>query len=165
MPGIRQLLTELNAEVRPRKPAIDPAFTAVHVRSLVTSRRDVPMADQIDELERTVEPTWSGLVEPLELLTDRLGVAWGTVSHLKAVRDSKELREAVEVASLTGSQHLRMTHRTLLRPDCACSHHGSLLAADVEGGPSLLTSVLKYVFGSIQKCGSKRSAPFTPENI
>ena len=46
-----------------------------------------------------MEPTWSGLVEPLERLTDRLGVAWGTVSHLKAVRDSKELREAVEVSS------------------------------------------------------------------
>jgi len=57
----------------------------------------VPACKQIDELERTVEPTWSGLVEPLERLTDRLGVAWGTVSHLKAVRDSKELREAVEV--------------------------------------------------------------------
>ena len=59
----------------------------------------VPGAISIDELEKTVEPTWPGLVEPLERLTDRLGVAWGTVSHLKAVRDSKELREAVEVGS------------------------------------------------------------------
>ena len=53
---------------------------------------------QIDQLEKTAEPTWEGVVEPLERLTDRLSVAWGTVSHLKAVRDSKELREAIEVS-------------------------------------------------------------------
>ena len=54
--------------------------------------------NQIDQLENTAEPTWEGVVEPLERLTDRLGVAWGTVSHLKAVRDSTELREAIEVS-------------------------------------------------------------------
>lgn len=75
---------------------LDIATTPEH---LVGGRHDVAAHEQIDELERTVEPTWSGLVEPLERLTDRLGVAWGTVSHLKAVRDSKELREAVEVGS------------------------------------------------------------------
>ena len=37
----------------------------------------------LDDLEKKVEPTWSGLVEPLERLTDRLSLAWGTVSHLK----------------------------------------------------------------------------------
>ena len=51
VPGITQLLDELNAE--------------------------------LDELEKKVQPTWSGLVEPLERLTDRLSLAWGTVSHLK----------------------------------------------------------------------------------
>ena len=38
---------------------------------------------ELDELEKKVEPTWSGLVEPVEQLTDRLSLAWGTVSHLK----------------------------------------------------------------------------------
>ena len=41
-------------------------------------------------------PTWSGLVEPLERIGDRLGRPWGTVSHLKAVRDSEALRAAVD---------------------------------------------------------------------
>ena len=41
-------------------------------------------------------PTWSGLVEPLERISDRLGRTWGVVSHLKAVRDSEALRAAVE---------------------------------------------------------------------
>ncbi|CAL5226728.1 g9581 [Coccomyxa viridis] len=64
VPGITQLLDELNAE--------------------------------LDELEKKVEPTWHGLVEPVERLTDRLSLAWGTVSHLKAVKDSEALRKAVE---------------------------------------------------------------------
>lgn len=51
VPGITQLLDELNAE--------------------------------LDELEQKVQPTWTRLVEPLERLTDRLSLAWGTVSHLK----------------------------------------------------------------------------------
>ena len=53
VPGITQLLDELNAE--------------------------------LDELEKRVEPTWHGLVEPVERLTDRLSLAWGTVSHLKVI--------------------------------------------------------------------------------
>ena len=53
VPGITQLITDLNKEV--------------------------------DELEKNVEPTWSGLVEPLEQLTDRLSRAWSTVSHLKVL--------------------------------------------------------------------------------
>ncbi|EIE24885.1 peptidase M3 family protein [Coccomyxa subellipsoidea C-169] len=51
---------------------------------------------ELDELEKTVQPTWSSLVEPLERLTDSISRAWSTVSHLKAVRDSEALRKAVE---------------------------------------------------------------------
>jgi len=51
---------------------------------------------EIDELEANVEPTWSGLVEPLERIVDRIGRAWGTVSHLKAVKDTEALRKAVD---------------------------------------------------------------------
>lgn len=51
---------------------------------------------EIDALERSVQPTWEGLVEPVERVVDRISRAWGTVSHLKAVKDSEELRKAVE---------------------------------------------------------------------
>ncbi|HEX7645055.1 MAG TPA: M3 family metallopeptidase [Burkholderiaceae bacterium] len=36
--------------------------------------------------------TWDGFVEPLEDATERLGRAWGVVSHLHAVMDTPELR-------------------------------------------------------------------------
>lgn len=41
---------------------------------------------EIDALEGSVTPTWEGLVEPLEKLTDRHQRTWGIVSHLKVRR-------------------------------------------------------------------------------
>ena len=40
----------------------------------------------LDELEKTVQPTWEGLVEPLERLSDRIDRTWGAVSHLKVCK-------------------------------------------------------------------------------
>ena len=51
VPGIKQLLEELNAN--------------------------------LDELEEQVQPTWEGLVVPLERLSDRIERNWGAVTHLK----------------------------------------------------------------------------------
>ncbi|MEH1780101.1 MAG: M3 family metallopeptidase [Nostoc sp.] len=48
-------------------------------------------------LEANIKPTWSGLVEPLEKLTERLTWSWGTVNHLMGVKNSPELREAHEI--------------------------------------------------------------------
>ena len=39
--------------------------------------------DNLDSLEKTVQPTWEGLVEPLERLSDKIERTWGAVSHLK----------------------------------------------------------------------------------
>ena len=39
-------------------------------------------------------PTWDGFVAPLEDANERIGRAWGQVSHLHAVLDSPALREA-----------------------------------------------------------------------
>jgi oligopeptidase A len=40
--------------------------------------------EDITKLEGEVQPTWEGLVDPLERISDRIGRAWGTVQHLKA---------------------------------------------------------------------------------
>ena len=39
--------------------------------------------ENLDNLERSVQPTWEGLVEPLERLSDKIERTWGAVSHLK----------------------------------------------------------------------------------
>ena len=41
-------------------------------------------------------PTWAGLVLAMDELHDRLGKAWSPVSHLNAVCNSAELRDAYE---------------------------------------------------------------------
>ena len=48
----------------------------------------------LQQLEAQAQPTWEGLVEPLERLTDRLSVTWGIVGHLMGVKNSEELRQA-----------------------------------------------------------------------
>nr|WP_294974120.1 oligopeptidase A [uncultured Pseudomonas sp.] len=46
--------------------------------------------------EQNGTPTWAGLVLSMDELHDRLGKAWSPVSHLNAVCNSAELREAYE---------------------------------------------------------------------
>ena len=51
----------------------------------------------LTDLEANLQPTWSGLVEPLERLTERIGWGWGAIEHLLSVKNSAELREAHKV--------------------------------------------------------------------
>ncbi|HHL41604.1 MAG TPA: M3 family peptidase, partial [Candidatus Bathyarchaeota archaeon] len=48
---------------------------------------------KITELESTIEPTWSGLIKPLERLSLPFEYAWSPIGHLLNVKNSKELRE------------------------------------------------------------------------
>jgi oligopeptidase A len=54
------------------------------------------LESELTQLESNVEPTWTGLVEPLEKISDRLYWTWGVVSHLMGVKNSDELRKAYE---------------------------------------------------------------------
>ena len=56
------------------------------------------LGGEIDDLELNVAATWQGLIDPLERISDRLSRAWGTISHLKAVKDTEALRTAYEEA-------------------------------------------------------------------
>jgi oligopeptidase A len=51
---------------------------------------------QLTTLEANLQPSWNGLVVPLEKLTERLYWSWGIVNHLMGVKDSPELRVAHE---------------------------------------------------------------------
>ncbi|KAK9949303.1 hypothetical protein M0R45_004835 [Rubus argutus] len=75
-----------------------PPFDVVHASHVRPGIRALlkKLESDLEELERTVEPTWPKLVVPLEKIVDRLSVVWGVVNHLKAVKDSSELRSAIE---------------------------------------------------------------------
>lgn len=75
-----------------------PPFDAVDAKHVRPGIRALlkKLEDDLVELERSVEPSWPKLVEPLEKIVDRLTVVWGIVNHLKSVKDSPELRSAIE---------------------------------------------------------------------
>jgi oligopeptidase A len=54
------------------------------------------LEQQLTALETNLTPTWSGLVEPLTALGERLNWSWGIVGHLMSVKNSPELRTAYE---------------------------------------------------------------------
>ncbi|MEO0480419.1 MAG: M3 family metallopeptidase [Planctomycetota bacterium] len=73
-----------------------PAFDRVeteHVEPGIRKLLEELKAGQAS-LEESATPTWEGLIEPLERLTEPLSQAWGVVSHLMGVRNSDELRAA-----------------------------------------------------------------------
>ncbi|PHU27250.1 putative cytosolic oligopeptidase A [Capsicum chinense] len=73
-----------------------PPFDGLLVCGLICAFCDLDAEEALEVLEKTVEPTWPKLVEPLEKIPDRLNVVWSAVNHLKSVKDSPELRSAIE---------------------------------------------------------------------
>ena len=52
--------------------------------------------DKVEEVLKQENFTWDNFVEPLETEGEKLDRAWGPVSHLNAVKNSPELREAYQ---------------------------------------------------------------------
>ncbi|XP_052178429.1 organellar oligopeptidase A, chloroplastic/mitochondrial-like isoform X4 [Diospyros lotus] len=75
----------------PPYDVVEPKHVGPAIRSLLKK-----LESDLVELEATVETSWPKLVEPLERIIDRLSVVWGIVDHLNAVKDSPELRSAIE---------------------------------------------------------------------
>ncbi|QSJ19734.1 M3 family metallopeptidase [Nostoc sp. UHCC 0702] len=75
-----------------------PPFTEIQPDQVVPALNQLltELDQQLTSLEVNVQPTWSGLVEPLDKLTERLSWSWGIVNHLMGVKNSPELREAYE---------------------------------------------------------------------
>ena len=73
----------------PRFDEIEAGHVVPGIRALLAE-----LEESLTALEANVEPTWSGLVERLEAMSDRLGYGWGLVGHLMGVKNSDDLRDA-----------------------------------------------------------------------
>lgn len=75
-----------------------PPFQAIKPEHVVPAMTQLlaELDEELVALEHQVTPTWSGLVEPLNRLSERLTWSWGIVGHLMGVKNSPELREAQE---------------------------------------------------------------------
>jgi oligopeptidase A len=80
-----------DASTLPRFDAIRPEHVEPGVTALV---REVEA--MLTELEANAQPSWQGVVEPIERMHDRLGFGWGIVEHLMSVKNSEALRAAHE---------------------------------------------------------------------
>src|SRR3954470_19752413 len=72
----------------PRFSELKPEHVAPAVDTLLAQGRETT------ERVLAAPVSWDGFVVPLEDANERIGRAWGQVSHLHAVLDSPELREA-----------------------------------------------------------------------
>ena len=73
----------------PRFDLIEAGHVESGIRELIEK-----LSVELDALEANLEPTWAGLIEPLESMGERLGYAWGLVGHLMGVKNSDALRDA-----------------------------------------------------------------------
>ncbi len=75
-----------------------PRFDEIEATHVVPAIRHV-LAEaerQLSELEENIEPTWDGLMQPLEAIDRPFEYAWKPVTHLFGVLNSADLREAYE---------------------------------------------------------------------
>ncbi|MEY3265374.1 MAG: hypothetical protein RL717_2851 [Pseudomonadota bacterium] len=72
----------------PRFDIFAPAYVTPAIDVLLTKAREV--VQTLAAPAATIN--WENFVEPLENATEKLGRAWGVVSHLNAVMDTPELR-------------------------------------------------------------------------
>ena len=89
--------TQTTAETNPLlQPSLFPRFDLIRPEHIVPAMRQLlpELETELQRLEAQAQPTWVGLVEPLERITDRLSVTWGIVGHLMGVKNSDALREA-----------------------------------------------------------------------
>ncbi|MCY7337050.1 MAG: M3 family metallopeptidase, partial [Chamaesiphon sp.] len=81
----------LQGQGLPPFPEITPEQVVPAMTELLTEANA-----ELTKLEANIIPTWSGLVEPLDRLTERIGWSWSIVGHLMGVKNSPELRAAYE---------------------------------------------------------------------
>ena len=75
-----------------------PPFNEIKAEHVVPAMTQIleELDERVSKLEKDVTPTWSGLVEPLTEIEERLNWSWGIVGHLMSVKNSPQLREAYE---------------------------------------------------------------------
>lgn len=65
---------------------------AKHIGPAITQVLDEAYT-KIEQLEENYEPSWKGLIEPLEQITAPFEYAWNPIKHFLGVKNLKEIRE------------------------------------------------------------------------
>lgn len=75
-----------------------PPFNQIKPEQVVNAMTTLleQLQAELTELETKVTPTWTGLVEPLTKIEEKISWSWGIITHLMGVKNSPELRQAYE---------------------------------------------------------------------
>ena len=75
-----------------------PPFDDIQTEQVVPAITELlsTVNTELTQLEANLTPTWAGLVEPLDRLTERISWSWSIIGHLMGVKNSPELRAAYE---------------------------------------------------------------------
>lgn len=75
-----------------------PPFEQIQPDQVVPAMTELlaKLEEQLTQLEANVNPTWDGLVKPLEQIEEQLSWSWGIIGHLMGVKNHPDLRQAYE---------------------------------------------------------------------
>lgn len=75
-----------------------PPYDRMQASDVVPAMRHVIVeaTKKIEDIEQNLEPSWVGVMQPLEELDHAFSYAWSPVDHLLGVKNSDELRKAHE---------------------------------------------------------------------
>jgi oligopeptidase A len=173
----------MNDRTAPTQPLLD--FSDLPLFDAITPSGVGPAIDELLQqadaaLEQVTAPDfpadWKAMASTLDVATERLGRAWGAVSHLNSVADTPELRAAYNEAlpkvtdfwtRLGADERLYAKYKAMdpatLTPEQARAHHNALQGF-VLGGAELQGEA-KERFAAIQERSAELAQKFSENTL
>ncbi len=140
-----------------------PCFTAIRPEHVGSALDEVLVSNQvvIGQLESTVADgaDWESFAQPLEDLENRLGKMWSPVSHLNAVADTEDLREAYQnsLEKLTTYRAALGQNKTIFQGYRNIQAHADFSGLDAAKRKIILNAVRDFRLSGVELEGKERA--------
>ena len=146
----------LDVEGLPRFAAIRPEHVGSALDALLVSNQAV-----IGQLESAVrdDADWESFAQPLEDLEDRLQKMWSPVSHLNAVADTEDLRDAYQnsLEKLTAYRAALGQNKTIFQGYRNIQAHADFSGLDAAKRKVILNAVRDFQLSGVELEGKERA--------
>ncbi len=146
----------LDVEGLPRFAAIRPEHVGSALDALLISNQAV-----IGQLESAVrdDADWESFAQPLEDLEDRLQKMWSPVSHLNAVADTEDLRDAYQnsLEKLTAYRAALGQNKTIFQGYRNIQAHADFSDLDAAKRKVILNAVRDFRLSGVDREGKERA--------
>jgi len=140
-----------------------PCFTAIRPEHVGPALDELLVSNQvvIGQLESTVADgaDWESFAQPLEDLENRLGKMWSPVSHLNAVADTEDLREAYQnsLEKLTTYRAALGQNKTIFQGYRNIQAHADFSGLDAAKRKIILNAVRDFRLSGVELEGKERA--------